>query len=469
MVVRRTAPRLLRSRNTIEAGGGASRQAPPIARLCAILYACVMTATADALIQNAQRAERMGMADQAAHFWAQLEQAFPQHPKTLALNGHRRLAAGDPAGAAALFASAEAGDDADPEIPLFASIALSMLGALPEALGALDRALAIEPYFFPAMLSKGALLERMGRPRQAAQVYGDAVKIAPPVEHMPPAMRAPFEHAKIFVADNAAALAQHLRDRTAAARAQHSGADLSRFEESLDILAGVKQRFVHEPALFYFPRLPAYGYYDRAHFPWLAHLEAATDMIRGELETVLQEDRIDFVPYIQRPPGAPVNQWGELNHSPKWSTFFLWRDGARQDRNCERCPRTTALLESLPIAHQRGFGPTAMFSVLAPGAHIPAHTGSANTRLICHLPLILPGQCSFRVGNETRDWRMGEAWVFDDTIEHEAWNRSDQTRVILIFDIWNPLLTPAERELIETMMTALNEFSAEDRAQYSPR
>lgn len=428
-----------------------------------------MTVPAEALIQNAQRAERMGMADQAAQLWTQFERAYPAHPKALVLAGRRRLDSGDAAGAADLFARAELGDQADPEIPLFASLAHNMQGAHGEALAALDRALAIEPYFFAAMLSKGATLERMNQKRQAARVYGDAIKIAPPPAHIPPAMRAPFERAKSFVSDNSTALARHLRERTAEVRARHGDADLGRFEESLDILAGVKQRFVHEPALLYFPRLPAYGYYDRSHFPWLAQLEAATDDIRAELEVVLKEDRIDFVPYIQRPPGAPVQQWGELNHSPKWSTFFLWRDGVRQDRNCERCPHTTALLESLPIAHQRGFGPTAMFSVLAPGAHIPAHTGSANTRLICHLPLILPGQCSFRVGNEVRDWRMGEAWVFDDTIEHEAWNRSDQTRVVLIFDVWNPLLTPAERELVETMMTALNEFSAGDREQYSPR
>jgi aspartyl/asparaginyl beta-hydroxylase (cupin superfamily) len=106
---------------------------------------------------------------------------------------------------------------------------------------------------------------------------------------------------------------------------------------------------------------------------------------------------------------------------------------------------------------------------IAAGAPAEPHTGSANTRLIVHLPLILPEKCSFRVGNETRDWKMGEAWVFDDTIEHEAWNNSDQTRVILILDIWNPLLSPAERALVESMMIALNEYQAGEQAKYSPR
>ena len=83
-------------------------------------------------------------------------------------------------------------------------------------------------------------------------------------------------------------------------------------------------------------------------------------------------------------------------------------------------------------------GPNAMFSLLAPGAHIPPHTGVANTRLVCHLPLIVPPGCWFRVGAETRDWEVGKAWVFDDTIEHEALNPSDALRVIFIVDTWHP-------------------------------
>ncbi len=101
-----------------------------------------------------------------------------------------------------------------------------------------------------------------------------------------------------------------------------------------------------------------------------------------------------------------------------------------------------------------------MFSVLAPRTHIPPHTGSSNTRMVVHLPLVLPPNCAFRVGNDTRDWKMGEAWVFDDTIEHEAWNNSPQTRSILIFDVWNPYLSAAERELVAAMMMAKKAYSA---------
>lgn len=100
-----------------------------------------------------------------------------------------------------------------------------------------------------------------------------------------------------------------------------------------------------------------------------------------------------------------------------------------------------------------------MFSLLRPQTRIPPHTGVANVRLVVHLPLIVPPGCGFRVGNETRIWREGEAWVFDDTIEHEAWNDSDRDRYVLIFDVWNPRLSPAERELITAVMAAMDRYN----------
>jgi aspartate beta-hydroxylase len=195
-------------------------------------------------------------------------------------------------------------------------------------------------------------------------------------------------------------------------------------------------------------------------FSWLGELEAATGMIQAELAGALQALSTDFKPYIQFPAGAPVNQWTDLNHSQRWSTLHLWRDGTKIADACAQCPQTTALLQRLPMAHQTGFAPTAMFSRLDPRTTIPAHTGSTNVRLIAHLPLVLPGPARFRVGNETRDWRLGEAWVFDDTIEHEAWNDADSERVILIFDVWNPFLSEAERALITALMLARRDYYA---------
>ncbi len=416
---------------------------------------------ADDLLKRAQAAEQRGRADEAAQAWRDLAARHPRHPAVLFQQGRARLQSGDAVGAVALLNEAEAGDPTNAEAPLFTALALNMQGAHAQALAALDRALAIDPYFFLALLSKGKVLEQMGRPRSAARVYQNALKIAPPPERLPASVRAPYERAKAVVEQDARNLADFLRQRTSRVREKFEGADLRRFDECLGILAGVQKRYTHDPILLYFPRLPAIPFYDRDLFPWLGELEAATERIRDEFVRVYAEDRARFDPYMQLPPGAPLNQWRELNNSPAWSTFFLWRDGRREDANCARCPQTTALLESLPMAHQPGYGPTAMFSVLAPRTAIPPHTGSSNARLIVHLPLVLPGPCRFRVGNETRDWKMGEAWVFDDSIEHEAWNDSDEARAILIFDVWHPMLADAERELIVEMMAALNAYGAE--------
>src|SRR6202042_2765893 len=130
----------------------------------------------------------------------------------------------------------------------------------------------------------------------------------------------------------------------------------------------------------------------------------------------------------------PLRQWKELNHSRRWSAYFLWNQGRKQEAHVARCPRTTALLAQVPQLDVPGRGPSAFFSILDAHTRIPAHTGVTNTRVTVHLPLVVPPACGFRVGGEVREWKVGTAWVFDDTIEHEAWNDSGEPRMILIFD-----------------------------------
>jgi len=341
------------------------------------------------------------------------------------------------------------------------SVALRLQGDFIGSLRMIDRALSMQPYDFIALLAKAALLEKIGKGKAAVEVYRNALKIAPPRDRCPPAVLKQLDYASEFVQTHALALRDHMRAEVAALRGDVDPETLDRFDEGLEIYAGLKSAPKQEPILLNYPRLPAIPFYDRALFPWLGELEAATDMIQGELKTLLETDLHRFAPYIQYAPEAPVNQWAELNHSPKWTSVFLWKDGAKQEEVCARCPGTAALLESLPLARQDGFAPTAVFSALQPHTHIPAHTGSANVRLLCHLPLILPGPARFRVGNTVRDWKMGQAWVFDDTIEHEAWNDADALRVILIIDLWNPYLAESEKALITAMMQAQRRFMAQ--------
>jgi aspartyl/asparaginyl beta-hydroxylase (cupin superfamily) len=103
-----------------------------------------------------------------------------------------------------------------------------------------------------------------------------------------------------------------------------------------------------------------------------------------------------------------------------------------------------------------------MFSMLKPRTHIPPHCGVSNVRLVTHVPLIIPPGCRFRVGNDVREWVPGQAWVFDDTIEHEAFNDSDQLRAILMFDVWHPHLTEAERRMVTALSGAIKAFTNAD-------
>lgn len=338
------------------------------------------------------------------------------------------------------------------------ALALRLLGDFSSSIRALDEALALQPYDFMALLAKAAMLEKLGHQRAAVEIYANALKIAPPPGAAPPAVTAQIDYAARLVEQHAVSLRDYLQAEVADLREGMDDATRERFDEGLEIYAGLKQPPKQQPLLLNYPRLPVIPFYDRTLFPWLSELEAATPVILEELETVLAQGMEGFAPYIAFPKGAPVNQWEKLNHSRDWSSLFLWKDGMRQDAVCARLPQTAQILENLPMARQDGFAPTAVFSALQPHTHIPPHTGSSNVRLLAHLPLILPGPARFRVGNSVKDWRMGQAWVFDDTIEHEAWNDADDMRVILIFDVWNPYLTDQEKTLITAMMKAQREF-----------
>jgi aspartyl/asparaginyl beta-hydroxylase (cupin superfamily) len=241
-------------------------------------------------------------------------------------------------------------------------------------------------------------------------------------------------------------------------RAQYSGEPQDRIDDCLAAFVGRKRIYHQQPTMTHFPRLPAISFFDAEDFPWIEALEAATDAIRGELQSLLATSLEDFGPYVNYGPEAPLNQWKELNNSRRWSALFLYQDGKRIEKNIERCPLTVAALSSAPLVDIPARAPTAFFSRLEARTRIPPHTGSSNTRLTVHIPLIIQPDCGFRVGSDVRQWELGKALIFDDTIEHEAWNDSDQPRVVMIFDIWNPLLTAAERDLMRVATAGIAEF-----------
>ena len=413
------------------------------------------TTALEALIQNAREMARAGRPGDSEALWRRVIEQSSGHPEAVLALGMAAITRGEPARAVEVLHTSAA---RNPMLELYLALAYKQLGNSGAEMQAVTRALDLDPYFFPALLHKGMLLERLGKHRSAAQVFRDVLKIMPPRDRLSDAFKSAVQHAETSVAQNRQLLEQHLESALLELRHKH-GRGVDRFERSVDVMLGKKKMYHPEPIALHYADLAPIQFYGRESFPWLSELEARSDAIRDELLQVLAEGRPDFLPYIQYPAGAPVNQWAELNYSPRWSTYFLWENGQRNDGHCEHCPQTAAALESIvPMAQLPNFSPTAMFSCLKPHTIVPPHTGETNTRLIVHLPLIIPSACSFRVGHQTREWKYGEALVFDDSIEHEARNDSGELRAVLIFDVWNPALSPAECELVAGLMNGVRDY-----------
>jgi aspartyl/asparaginyl beta-hydroxylase (cupin superfamily) len=368
------------------------------------------------------------------------------------------MAAGDMPGAHRMLEGALALDRLDLRLWLNLAVVRRQLRDFDGAFQALREALALDNRNFPALLMQAALLDGLGREQEAATAYGIALVQAPADEELDAPTRKAVARAREVHAKHIGELGSYIRERVGAARDALSGGEKRRLENFIDTTLRTRRRYRQEPMEYWYPGLPDIEFYDRSEFPWLPEFEAATADIQRELGRILVEDEAGFSPYIHYDDHLPLDQWRELNKNPRWSAFHFYDKGREIEERCARAPATVAAIRRLPQAEVPLRSPTAMFSVLKPKTRIPPHTGIANFRLVVHLPLVLPGGCGFRVGGETREWRMGEAWVFDDTIEHEAWNDSDETRVILICDVWSPRLSPEERAAIRAVIAATDAF-----------
>ena len=408
----------------------------------------VPAASARELIARAVEARKAGRPGEALAAAGQATEADPRSAPAWNMLGLLRLEGGDAAAAAASLHKALALDPQPPVVWFNLARACQAAGDPGAELAALDEALARDAYFLPAILARCQTLCRLGRVEEGARLARSVLAGIADDSSFPPPIRARIGEVRALVAEHGGRRQSQFASALDEAAARFPPADLSRARLYAEQRAGTRKIYVNQPTDGHFPFLPAFEYFDRALFPWFDRLEAGTDAVRAELLSLWAEDDPNFRPYVTYAAGTPLNQWQDLNHSPRWSAWFLWENGVRNDANCARCPRTAALVEALPLLDIPAKGPTVMFSVLAPKTRIPAHTGSSNVRTTIHLPLVVPPGCGFRVGGETRSWREGEAWAFDDTIEHEAWNDSDAPRAILILDAWNPLLSEAERAAV---------------------
>jgi aspartyl/asparaginyl beta-hydroxylase (cupin superfamily) len=374
----------------------------------------------------------------------------PMAGDTIEEAADRAAAAGDFARARAMLEQAVEADGDSHSLWIKLSAMRKASGDLRGALAAIDRGLAIAPLDFSALLYRAVLLDTLEDPI-AGEAFGRALAQSPPESEIPEPMKPAIAHARTQWQAHQARVEKQLR---AALPADLTPTERARAERFISNASRRTRPYHQEPTDFHFPGLPEVEFHEREHFPELAELETSTVIIRAEFDALIAAEAADMVPYIQYPERVPLRQWKELNQSRKWTAIHLLQNGVRVDANARHCPQTMAAIARLPQPQVSGASPNAMFSLLAPHTRIPPHTGVANTRLVCHLPLIVPDKCGFRCGASVREWRVGEAFVFDDTIEHEAWNDSDELRVVLIVDLWPPALGARERAAVASIIAA---------------
>lgn len=338
-----------------------------------------------------------------------------------------------------------------------------------DAAAAQRSALRMEPGMYAARLYLGRALERCGEADQATVAYARALQDAQAEgrwlnESSTPAGYRPLvEHAVQHVKRGRRAAVARLLDPLIAIHGRDAMQRVEKslriyFKEQIEALPDSGQR----PSFYHFPDIPVSPYIAREQFPWIESLEGEYPEIRRELLSLLPgtqgRERVFGSAALE------ADHLRGLNQAPTWNGFYFYRHGERREENCERCVRTAAALDTLPLCKIRGHGPEVLFSVFTPGTHLLPHRGVTNIRVVAHLPLIVPENCRLVVGGVPHDWQEGKVVVFDDTYEHEAWNRSNETRVVLIFDLWSPYLDEAERAALTTVIEDIGNFRTQVEA-----
>ena len=324
------------------------------------------------------------------------------------------------------------------------------LGNRAAAAAALDSRLLLDKRDIGALLLKARLFEQEGDSRAASGFFQAALNQEAATGGCPPALHALLEHGRRFIAHSSTRFAAHLLDTI-------GPPPTPRIAMALDLLTGRKELFLQQPSVFYFPGLAQRQFFDPAEFPWLEPMLALVPQMRAELDAV-EAGEAQFDAYVRRDPARPAPN-NPLLDDPSWGVFWFWQAGQPVAANAARCPATMRALEHAPMPRIAGRSPVAHWSRLLPGTHIAPHHGMLNTRLICHIPIRTAPGCNLRVGNEVREWIDGVPLVFDDSIEHEARNAGDQSRTVLLFEIWRPDLTEEERAALVSIFEAIGDFS----------
>lgn len=382
--------------------------------------------------------------------------------------GLARLALARGAAAAALGHLQQAclSEPGNPQLLKSLAVAAEAAGYPEEARQALEYALKLAPNLYPAQLQLGRLLEQHGDTHGATRAYFRAVSRAQfdgqwlDAQSTPERLRGEVLHAIEFVQRGRVEILAGLMEPL---QARFGRDAMGRVERCLMgylavdpvLPADARQR----PKFLYFPELPSGPYFDNADFDWIERLEQSYEDIRAEARAAIAEQAA-LTPFLEFGAGDSVEDYLQGGDAPpRWDALFFYRHGRPYPDNQQRCPLTARLLDSLPLMRIAEHAPEVCFSVLSPGTHILPHHGVTNVRAVVHLPLLVPDDCALQVGGEVHAWRAGRCVAFDDTYLHEAWNRSGQTRVILLMDAWNPHLTQPERHAVAELIEGIGQFN----------
>lgn len=413
------------------------------------------------LMAEAAQWMQRGQSAAAVSIWQRVLKLDPEHAPSLNYLGAYALAQGEASEAAQYLNRAI---ESDPSLAI-AHANLSRLhsqqGDPARALEAITLAIHAEPTAWGAHFEKARLLENAGRTREAATAWHSGLQYMPESAKNSPQLQQMVKQATAAVAESREQLAEFLSQRLHGLCEGRTHRELERFNHSLDIISGRRSFVTARPLMLPVPRLPAIPFFHREDFEWAPRVEAAFPSILGELNELLAADT-GFEPYVQTAAGEPMGQFAALDRKPDWGAYFLWKNGQRIDAQADRCPLTEAAVALAPQITVPKRAPVIFFSALKPGTTIPPHNGATNARLTVHLPLIIPSDCGLRVGEETHVWEPGKLVIFDDTIRHEAWNHSKHLRVVLIFDVWHPMLTPLEREMVAHTIEGMMAFYGEN-------
>lgn len=321
------------------------------------------------------------------------------------------------------------------------------LGNHVAAEAALDNQLVLTPRDVGALLAKGQLRQRVRDDRAAVSFYTTALAQAG-VSGIPRGMEGIAAAARAFVSDAQNVFQEHLE-------AVMAGGLSQAMEEALGLLKGTREIDLQRPSLFYYPGLPQRRFYDPAEFHWIEAVLDLLPQMQAELDVITAAEAADtFAPYVTATQDRPAPN-NPLLGDPSWGAFYFWKDGAPVTENAARCPATMAALAHAPMPMIPGRAPNALWSRLKPGTHITPHTGMLNTRLICHVPIRTAPACTLRVGSETRIWEPGVPLIFDDSMDHEARNAGQETRTVLLFEIWRPEVPEEDRAAIARLLEGI--------------